>query len=70
LRRPDDTSPLLGRQRRGRVVGGDAPLHLDEGEPLALERHQIDLAHGHLATPGDDCVASEPEHERGDGLGE
>jgi hypothetical protein len=44
LRGPDDAPPLLGGEGPSGVLGGLAPLHLDEGEPLSLERHEIDLA--------------------------
>src|ERR1700693_6125103 len=53
LRGPDD-APLLGGYHPGRVLRGLPPLHLDEGEPLALERHKIDLAHRGLVASRDD----------------
>jgi hypothetical protein len=69
LRRSDDAAALLGRQRPGGVLGGLAPLHLDEGGPLASGRHEIDLADRRLVAPGDDAVTLEAKQKRGDGLG-
>jgi hypothetical protein len=56
-------------QRPAGLVEGLAPLHLDEGEPLAFERHEIDLAHRRFEAPGEDAVAFEAKQERGDGFG-
>ena len=70
LRGPDDAPPLLGGKRPGGILLGLAPLHLDEGKPLALERHQIDLADRGLVAPRHDAVALEAEQECRDRLGE
>jgi hypothetical protein len=70
LRGPDDAPPLLGGQRPGGILQCLAPLHLDEGEPPALERHQVDLADRGLVAPRHDCVALEAKQERRDRLGE
>ena len=53
-----------------RLIEGLALLHLDEGEPLAFERHEIDLADGRLVAPRDDAMTFEAKQERGDGFGE
>jgi hypothetical protein len=49
--------------------GSWAPFHLDKGEPLALQRHEVDLADRRLVAPGDDAVTLEAKQKRGDGLG-
>src|SRR6478672_10766267 len=69
LRSPDDAPPRTARQRPAGLIEGLALLHLDEGEPLSFERHEIDLAYGRLVAPGDDAVAFEAKQERGDGFG-
>ena len=64
--------------RRRARVGSDQPassrrlalLHLDEGEPLALQRHEVDLADRSLVAPRDDAVALEAKQKRCSGLGE
>jgi hypothetical protein len=59
LRGPDDAPPLFGGQRPRGIRLRLAPLHLDEGEPLALQRHQVDLADRGLVAPRHDCVTFE-----------
>ena len=68
LRGPDDAPPRAGRQRPAGVLEALALFHLDKGEPLAFERHEIDLADRGLVAPGEDAMAFEAEHERGDGF--
>ena len=65
LRGPDDAPPRARRQRPAGLIESLALLHLDEGEPLAFERHEIDLAHRGLVAPGDDAVSFEAKQKRG-----
>ena len=69
LRGPDDTPPRACRQRPAGLIEGLALLHLDKGKPLALERHEIDLAHRRLVAAGNDAMTFEAKQERGDGFG-
>jgi hypothetical protein len=55
LRGAHDAPPLFGWQRPGVVVRGLAPLHLDEGETPALERHEVDLADGESCSAAPRC---------------
>ena len=70
LRGPDDAPPRACRQRPAGFVQALAPLHLDKGEPLALQRHEVDLADRSLVAPGDDAVTLEAKQKRRDRLGE
>jgi hypothetical protein len=70
LRGAHDPPPLLGGDRPGGIIGRLAPLHFDEGEPLAFDRDEVDLADRCLVALGDDAVSFEPEEKRGNRLGE
>ena len=52
------------------AVGRLPPLHLDEGEPLALQRDEVDLPDWRCVAPGHDAVAFEPEEKRNETLRE
>ena len=70
LRGPDDAPPrALGSDAAG-LIEGLALLHLDEGKPLAFERHEIDLAYGRLVAPRDDAVTFKAKQKRSDDFGE
>ena len=69
LRGADDAPPRACGQRPAGLIEGLALLHLDKGEPLASERHEVDLAYGRLVAPGDDAVTFEAKQEGGDGFG-
>jgi hypothetical protein len=63
--------------RRRARLGRDQPassklplLHLDEGEPLSLKRHEINLADRRLVAARDDAMALEAKQKRGDRFGE
>ncbi len=70
LRGSDDPSPRSARQRLGRILETFPPLHLDESKPLALQRHEIDLADRRLVTPRHDAIAFQPQQQRDQTLGE
>jgi len=70
LRGAHDAPPLLGRQRPGRVFSRLPPFHLDEGEPFAFERYEVDLAHRRPIAACHDGVALEAVEKRGERLGE
>jgi hypothetical protein len=70
LRGPHDPPPLPGRHRPGGVIARPPPLHLDEGEPPTLERHEVDLADRRLVTPRNDAVAFQPKEKRNERFGE
>src|SRR4249919_1261595 len=65
LRGADDAPPRACGQRPAGLIEDLALLHLDKGEPLAFERHEIDLAHRGLVAPGDDAVSFEAKQKRG-----
>ena len=65
LRGIDDARLLARRHRVGGVIEAGAGLDLDEGDQIALLRHQIDLAIGGAEALGEDAVAL--GHQKGGG---
>jgi hypothetical protein len=63
LRGPDDAAPRACRQRPSGILEALAPLHLDEGEPLTLERNEVDLSDRGLVALRDDAVAFEAKEK-------
>jgi len=60
----------LAGKRPGGVLLGLAPLDLDEGEPPASERHEVDLADRRFVALCHDAVASQAKQERRERLRE
>jgi hypothetical protein len=67
---PDDAPLLLRRNRKGGVVPRPPALNFDEGEPPALERHEVDLADRCRVAARHDAVASQPKEDGNERLGE
>ena len=57
LRGVDDARLLARRHRIGGLIEAGAGLDLDEGEQIALARHQVDLAIGRAEAFCEDAVA-------------
>src|ERR1044071_2287551 len=70
LCRAHDAAPLPGWQRPGGVLLGLPALDLDESQPPAFERHEVNLADRRLVALRHDAVAFEPKQKRSQGLGE
>jgi hypothetical protein len=70
LRGSHDAAALPGWQSPGGILFRLPPLDLDEGEPPASERHEVDLADRGFVALCHDAVASQAKQERRERLRE
>ena len=64
-----DAAQAMLVERQGCGIGGGALLDLDERQPLAAPRNQVDLTAAHLDPLGEDPPAMEAEPPGGDRFG-